>query len=217
MTARNNSGINTYIIGFDVETTGATKEAELLSVSFTVVSQETKEVVDQVLYVIEPESGAGTIDVVTDYTWETKCWDEFGSKYVDILNSVQNHPEAIRVPRTMIGKVIREYIDSWSVNTKCKLYVDNAAFDSLWLSNALRNSDHAVLEYQRKNIGSGTEYRYCGVNDYGNVVRTLTAIDESYKTLFGSVSVENDHDPRNDSHRHALFGAIIEDLKVSKK
>lgn len=208
--------VNTYIIGFDVETTGATKEAELLSVSFSVVDLGTKELVDQVLYVIEPLSGAGTIDVVTDYSWETKCWEEFGSKYVDVLNNVQNHPEAIRVPYKMIGKVIREYIDNWSVHNKCKMYVDNAAFDSLWLSNALRKSNHAVLEYQLKKNRLNNEYKYCGVNDYGNVVRTLTAIDEKYKVLFDSVTVENDHDPRNDSHRHALFGAVIEDLKINK-
>lgn len=204
-----------YILGFDVETTGRAPIGQMISFSMSLVSLEEK-LICQKLFIILPSgyyqeySGdkpiKNKIDVLNDYPWESCCLKEFGKKNKDILNEVMNTPED---EDTFVGH--EEYIatksrtvfDSLYTLFPYKTYVDNAAFDSCWLSNLWTKYDLFPVEYQKDTFGNEI---YTGVNGYSPLARLNKYTNEINLDIF----VENDHDPRNDSLRHALIGARIE-------
>lgn len=192
-----------YFLGFDVETSGEFHAHQLMSVAFSLVNDDTM-VVDQHLFIITPHSGK--IDAEDDYEWSPRCWEEFGRHHIDTINATQNTMPSENVTRVSLTDApyrIREYFDEVCREYQPTVGVDNAAYDCLWVSRLFTSAGLQPLEYQAR---EDSKNMYCGVIGYSSALRYLP------KGII-TVTIPNDHNPLNDSLRHALFLRGLEHLR----
>jgi len=200
--------MTSYYLGFDVEATG--EYHDLLSVAFTLCNKDGA-VVEQKLFVIAPTPDGpfkpihtdAVIDAKEDYKWSERCWEEFGRHHIDVINATQNSKDAVRISFADASHEIRKYFDYVCSEYSPLVGVDNAAFDSTYMNNLFCSDGEMPIEYQRTRDGSLV---YEGITDYGSVLAYLRLNNRTeYDRVKESVAVLNDHNPLNDSHRHALY------------
>lgn len=198
-----------YYLGFDVETAGEYHENQLMSIAFSLVD-DNGDVVNQRLFIIVPEGIKKTarIDAEIDYCWSARCWNEFGKVHIDTINATQNTPSSGVVTRVKLrnaAAVVRKYYDDVCSKYRPKVGVDNPAYDCMWVSRLLTASNMQPLEYQARD---GVGNVYAGIIGYSSVLRYLPR---------PIVDVPNDHNPMNDSLRHALFVMHLEHLRQTPR
>jgi hypothetical protein len=196
-----------YYLGFDVETAGEYHEAQLMSVAFSIVD-DAGSTVEHHLFIIVPDDMKKDdhIDVETDYEWSKRCWEEFGCHHHMTLNATQNTPKSRDVTRVKLrgaAMVIRKYYDEVCAEYEPKVGVDNPAYDCFWISRLFTSKGLRPMEYQKKKDGT---IAYRGVVGYSSALRYLPK-----GTI--TVMVSNDHDPLNDSLRHALHMMHLEQFR----
>jgi hypothetical protein len=197
---------STYL-GFDVEATG--EYHDLLSVAFTLCAKDGT-VLDQKLFVIAPnptyvpyQRAHTIINAKEDYNWSDRCWEEFGRHHIDIINATQNSEDAIKLSYADAPKEIRKYFDYVCSEYSPLVGVDNAAFDCTYMNNLFCSDGEMPIEYQRTQDGV---LAYEGITDYGSVLTYLRLHKPAECDMVReSILVPNDHNPLNDSHRHALY------------
>lgn len=153
---------------------------------------------------------------------ETRCYDEFWSKNLDVLNRLQDKDQmCLKDTSLELAEAVNDVLTKLETLSEGKLTLvtNTTSFDTVWLSNLLSSIGKPDLGYRRDGSYNGktvhTGSFRSGVYKVGpNDASRPWDEDEAYKAI---VFPDHDHDPKNDAHQIlTIFFASLDKLERDK-
>ena len=215
------------IIAFDIETTGQHLfgSDSIFAIGACVARLQengTFEILSKHLW-------TRSLDKPPDVDWETwwtkmtfyepRCFKEFWSKHLDVLEALQQHPTAKK--QEQLAKQLSDFLKDQEEDGPFSLLFDTVLFDSVWLDTLLRRNGFAGLAMNRDFTGwrSAFEldsYRFGATGTpLGNWIELSTRCDANPRIALQGADLMP-HNPQDDALGIVVDLARVMNAKHSK-
>lgn len=206
-------GIDTNII------TDENNGLQILEATFTVITyyKPSNEIVNQTTFMIMPDINETTVTENYD-NWDQKCWRIVRNNREKIMDHIKQHTDVVNVARQHAGKIIRRYLDMFTIQANCDIYICKHSVGIELLSNILQEYNTHSLEYQYKSFFR--KWHRLGMElttEEYKQVETRKFDKSEYETLYeildeisDKIIIQLDDNTKNNSYKYALVGAHME-------
>ena len=197
------------IITFDIETTGQHSHAHDVIVAIGACVGELQD--NGAFNVLSKHSWARDMRKPADTDWasfwilsgfEPRCYQEFWSKYEDILDGLQR--DATIQSDAVLARKLNYFLEDQEKDGPFCLLFDTLLFDSVWLDNLLRSNGYAGLSRNRDGSGWRSAFELdsfrfgatgAPLGNWGELTKRCNA----HPTVFPENGERIAHHPRDDA------------------